>query len=219
MAQAPTISQYGDFQAAYEHLNNDLFGGILPDVMFTLARTRHANGYIIPEGFNASTRTEGEHVAEIGLNPETFGNRTAVEVLSTLAHEMAHLAMHLEGNTPKNGYHCKRWGRQMKAIGLHPSHNGKPGGKETGVKMTHYILHGAPFEVSAHALLSAGWRLNYYAQPVTEQEKARKRKQRASKTAYACPRCEARAWGKPGLRIHCGDHGISIVPMHPEDEN
>jgi predicted SprT family Zn-dependent metalloprotease len=219
MTQTPTLAQYGDFEAAYAHLNRGLFDNALPDVMFTLARTRHTNGYIIPEGFNAQTEA-GERVAEIGLNPETFANRTPREVLSTLAHEMAHFNLYLDGRMPKNGYHCKRWGKQMKAIGLHPSSTGQPGGKETGIKMTHYIIQGGPFQASATALLSAGWALNYFATPTTEAEKARKRKQRASKTAYVCPCCDAKVWGKPGLNVSCEDeHPICKMEAEKEEND
>jgi predicted SprT family Zn-dependent metalloprotease len=217
MAINPTLAAYGDFQAAYEHLNQDLFQCRLPDVMITLARTRHANGYIRPEGFSPQANG-AEHVAEIGLNPETFRDRTPLDVLSTLAHEMAHLDLYLNGRMPTNGYHCKAWGRIMKDIGLHPSHTGQPGGKETGLKVSHYIIPGASFEASATALLNDGWTLQYFAPVVTELEKARKRKQRASKTAYVCSTCNARVWGKLGLQIACTD-GHPICFMDPEPEN
>ena len=34
----------------------------------------------------------------------------------------------------------------MEAIGLMPSHSGKPGGKRTGQQMTHYILDGGSYD-------------------------------------------------------------------------
>lgn len=205
--QTPTIAQYGDFQAAYEHFNLSLFQGALPDVMFTLARTRHTNGHISPEGF--SPRGQGDdvsaRVAEISLNPETFLNRTAEQVLSTLAHEMVHYAQHIDKATPAGGYHNKDWAKRMKAIGLYPSSTGGEGGAETGVAMSHYIIPGAAFEIAAKELIGKGWALHYFAPKVTAEEQARKAARSSSKTKQTCPHCRANAWAKPGLELYCGN--------------
>lgn len=220
MPVSPSLSQYGDFQSAYEFLNLQLFGGNLPDVMLTLTRTRHANGYIIPEGFRPQGETskeDGDTVAEISINPETFQRRTAAEVLSTLAHEMVHFEQHLAKKASTGGYHNRDWGTRMKRIGLYPSHTGQPGGEETGVRMTHYIVPEGPFERSAAELIAQGWRLSYFAPAVTEEEKTRKAKKSASKTKYTCPLTGANAWARPGLVLFTAEGRDQDLPMVQEE--
>lgn len=199
----PTIETYGDFQLAYMHLNLALFGGALPDVIFTLARTRHANGYIIPEGFN--TTINGETVAEIGLNPETFLRRTAKEILSTIAHEMVHLHQFLNGKPSPHGYHNRQFADMMQAVGLTASDTGKPGGNPTGQNMSHYINPGEAFDRAADDLIARGWEIRYTAPEMSDDDKARKVQRKASKTKYTCPECGANAWAKPGMQLLCDD--------------
>jgi predicted SprT family Zn-dependent metalloprotease len=212
--QSPTAETYGDFQLAYMTLNMSLFDGALPDVMFTLARTRHANGYVMPEGFNAMH--DGETVAEIGLNPQTFAERTAEQILSTIAHEMVHLDQHLNGKPSPYGYHNKEFARRMLAIGLQTSDTGQPGGNDVGQHMTHYILDGGPFQVTARKLIADGWAIRYTSPVESDMDKTRRVARKASKTRYSCPCCKANAWGRPGLLIACGT-GHPVDAMHEAD--
>ncbi len=117
---SPTLSQYGDFQAAFEHFNLELFGGALPDTMLTLARTRHASGYVIPDGFHIRGEEGGEKTPEIGLNPVRFANRTAIQILGALAVEMVKLAQHVEGTASKDGYLNKDFYVRCSALGISP---------------------------------------------------------------------------------------------------
>lgn len=215
---SPTAETYGDFQEAYQALNMALFDGRLPDVMFTLARTRHANGYIIPEGFNQIVG-DNQTIAEIGLNPETFAHRTAEEVLSTIAHEMCHFDQHLNGRPSPFGYHNREFSRMMFAIGLQTSDTGKPGGAPVGPRMTHYVIDGGPFQQEAQRLIAQGWALRYASPTVDEEEKRRKAARKASKTKYTCPSCGANAWAKPGAQLHCGEshHDRDLPLMEAQD--
>lgn len=201
---SPTPETYGDFQLAYQTLNMALFGGVLPDVMFTLARTRHAYGYVMPEGYAASNDPSSS-VAEIGLNPATFAERTAEEILSTIAHEMCHLDQYLHGKPSPFGYHNRDFAKRMFAIGLQTSDTGKPGGKPVGQHMTHYIIDGGAFQTVARQLIADGWQVRYTAPTETDDDKARRVARKASKTRYTCLSCGTNAWGKPGLRIMCAD--------------
>ena len=210
MTNEPTLETYGDFQLAYRQLNMSLFDGVLPDVMFTLARTRHANGYVMPEGFNAMS--DGETVAEIGLNPSTFAHRTAEEILSTIAHEMVHLDQHLHGKPSPHGYHNKEFARRMLAIGLQASDTGKPGGNDVGQHMTHYIIEGGRFQSVARQLIRDGWQVRYTSPVESDDDKARRVARKASKTKYTCSHCGANAWGRPGLLIACGTgHAVAVM--------
>jgi hypothetical protein len=48
----------------------------------------------------------------------------------------------------------------MKEVGLYPSSTGAVGGKETGQRMSDYIIDGGPFDLSFGRLAVMGWRLN-----------------------------------------------------------
>jgi len=206
---SPTPETYGDFQLAYQTLNMALFDGRLPDVMFTLARTRHAYGYVMPEGYTAQG-DPASTIAEIGLKPATFAERTAEEILSTIAHEMVHLDQHLNGKPSPFGYHNREFARRMLAIGLMTSDTGKPGGAQVGQHMTHYILDGHAFQITARQLIADGWAVRYTSPVETDDDKARRVARKASKTRYTCPCCKTNVWGKPGLGIVCDgpDHAI-----------
>lgn len=218
----PTAETYGDFQLAYQVLNMNLFGGVLPDVMFTLARTRHANGYVMPEGFtpHPAHGDASSTVAEIGLNPETFAYRTAEEVLSTIAHEMVHLDQYLHGRPSPHGYHNREFADRMQAIGLQTSDTGKPGGATVGQKMTHYVIEGGPFQRVAAQLIADGWAIRYTSPEISDDEKRRKVARKASKTRYRCLQCGTNVWGKPGLRLVCADPSHATISyMLPQNDD
>ena len=84
----------------------------------------------------------------LSFNPDSFESRTAEDVLSTLAHEMAHAWQHHFGTPSRAGYHNVQWGGKMEEIGLMPSNTGKEGGGRTGQQMTHYIVDDGPFALS-----------------------------------------------------------------------
>jgi predicted SprT family Zn-dependent metalloprotease len=168
----------------------------------------------MPEGFNAMS--DGETVAEIGLNPSTFAHRTAEEILSTIAHEMVHLDQYLHGKPSPHGYHNREFATRMRLIGLQASATGKPGGAEVGQHMTHYIIDGGRFQSVARQLIADGWQVRYTSPVESDDDKARRVARKASKTRYTCPHCKANAWGKPGLAIICAT-GHDIVFMRAAD--
>jgi hypothetical protein len=95
----------------------------------------------------------------------------------------------------------------MKAIGLYPSSTGRPGGKETGHRMSHYIVTCGRFAEVLAAPAKTGWKLDL--------ESAQCAGQRAGpdgKTPFICPACGAKAWGKPDLQIACIPCGARMVP-------
>jgi hypothetical protein len=125
-----------------------------------------------------------------------------------LAHEMVHLQQYRFGDPSSRGYHNKQWSTMMKAIGLQPSSTGAVGGKETGQRMSHYVLPDAAFAQSFKRLAATGWQLNLQSAPHAVGSK----KKVESKTKFTCGDCGQNAWGKPDLAIaceHCGQH------MHP----
>jgi hypothetical protein len=98
---------------------------------------------------------------EIALNPETFGTRTPEQVLSTLAHELAHHYQLHTGTAPRAGYHNVSFAELMQSIGLPVSSTGKPGGKRTGYQMTHWIEQGGRFMQVIAPLLEGGFRARW----------------------------------------------------------
>jgi hypothetical protein len=87
---------------------------------------------------------------------------------------------------------------KMKSIGLQPSSTGDVGGKETGQRVSHYIIPGGAFEKTFTKLAVTGWKLNL-------QSAARagaKGGLNNSKTTFRCS-CGQNAFGKPGLDVLC----------------
>jgi SprT-like family len=193
-----TQAEYGAFQKAYDFFNAELFGWSLPHVLVTLQRHAKAYGYFSPERFagRGGART---HAHELAMNPDHFG-RSDEEILATLAHEMAHVWQKAHGKMPRRNYHDKQWAAKMKEIGLYPSSTGVPGGKETGVKVSHYIIPGEPFAVAFARLQASGFALRWQS---TVDDPERKKKA-ASKTKYTCPNCDQNAWAKPDAGLICG---------------
>lgn len=196
-ALTPVI--YGDLQAAYTHFNNELFGGMLPDVVIVFARKPHMLGHYAHDRY--SERNGGKRPtqhSELALNPDGFVGADDRKILSTLVHEQAHVWQFFHGKASGN-YHNKEWGTRMKALGLYPSNTGAPGGRETGVQMSHYIIGGGPFDESYKRLADSGWTLDIQSTAVA----GKRTKKPESKAKFSCPNCGLNAWGKPGLELIC----------------
>jgi predicted SprT family Zn-dependent metalloprotease len=198
MTDTPTEAVYKDLLYAYDYFNDVLFGGKLPTCLITMQRKPRARGYFSYERFN-SRRDEQDTTDEIALNPVAFQDRTDEEILSTLVHEMVHLWQYHVGSPSRSGYHNREWADMMKRLGLPPSDTGKPGGRETGQRVTHYIIPGGPFALTCAVLLEDG-DCNIHYEEKGSQNAAKKA---ASKTRYTCPSCGLNAWAKPGVRINC----------------
>ena len=121
-------------QLAYDYFNEHLFGGALPSCLITLRTHGKARAYFSLNRFEHLQR--GDATYEIALDARHFANRTALEVLSTLVHEMVHLRQAEEGKPSRNGYHNRQWVQMMAEVGLIASDTGRPGGKQTGQAMT-----------------------------------------------------------------------------------
>ncbi len=117
----------------------------------------------------------------------------------------------------------------MKQVGLHPSSTGMVGGKETGQKMSDYIIKGAAFDKACQSLLSTKFALKWgefidEVGDVCEDgdiggtdgncEGKPKTMNRSNRLKYSCACCGVAVWGKPNLNIICGDCGM---PMGGED--
>jgi predicted SprT family Zn-dependent metalloprotease len=201
---AITPVEYGGLQAAYEFFNATLFEGALPNLFITYQRRGGSAGYFAPERFSARTDVGAQH--ELALNPDAFINQTDEQVCQTLNHEMCHVWQHHHGKPPSRGYHDREWAVKMKSIGLQPSSTGMVGGKETGQKMSDYIIPGGAFTQAFARLAASGWKLN-----LQSAHRAGAKGGVSSKTKFTCPSCGANAWGKPDLQVACIPCGARMV--------
>jgi hypothetical protein len=200
MTETITTAQAIDFQKAFDYFNAKLFGGGLPQVMVTLQRHPKARGYFAPERFHGrGTKTT---VHEIAMNPDCFCDETDERILSTLAHEMAHLWQQVHGRAPRRCYHDREWAAKMKEIGLQPTTTGAPGGKETGQSVTHFVIAGARYAKAYADLEKKGLKLRWESPAFGAGESKAKSE---SKTKFTCPECEQNAWAKPDAVLICGN--------------
>lgn len=191
----PTSEQYSGLQAAYTYFNDTLFEGKLADCVLTLrAHGKRTLGLFHAEQW----QHDDAKCHEIALSPAHL-RRPLRDVFATLVHEMCHLWQQDHGKPSRFGYHNREWGTQMKAVGLHPSNTGEPGGKEVGQQMTHYVLDDGPFAAAFDAMPDA-IRLPWIGvEPVLKEKKS------STKTKYCCPSCDTVAWGKKDISLVCGN--------------
>jgi hypothetical protein len=210
----PTRQVCHELAVAFDFFNSRLFGGRLRSCLVTLQRHRGAAGYFAAQRFE--TRDGAILVDEIALNPETFHVLSATDVFSTLVHEQVH-ALQAQCSRPSSGgYHNKQWAHWMEQIGLIPSHTGAPGGRRTGVRMSHYIDPAGAFARECAALMAQGIDISFIDRWASMRsagrptkpadgtdDEGRRESKLASKTRFKCPACKANAWGNPNLRIDC----------------
>jgi predicted SprT family Zn-dependent metalloprotease len=205
---APTVEQYGAFEAAFQHFNGRLFDGGLPLVMLAFAKHGKSLGYFAPRKWRAATAggTEGT-VGEIALNPDHLA-RNERATAATIVHEMVHLWQHVTPSCKpgRRGYHNSEWASKMETLGLMPSSTGAPGGIRVGQRMTHYVVDNGPFDRAFERLAKAAL-LPFLAgvPPHDGPGVAKSTSSAASKTKYSCTKCRLNAWARPNADLmHCG---------------
>jgi predicted SprT family Zn-dependent metalloprotease len=197
-----TTTEYGSFQEAYDFFNRELFGSVLPELLITLQRKAHSMGYFSYRRFSA--RREQSETHELALNPDTFKAQTDEQILDTLVHEMVHVWQYSFGTPSRSGYHNREWALKMKEAGLQPSSTGKPGGKETGQRMSDYIVEGGPYALAYQRLANTGFKLSW-------DSKIDSRSRILSKVKFRCPECGQNAWAKPDASLICGHCGQEMT--------
>lgn len=221
MSKAITKKQFTALNELYNYYNRRLFNGQLPECMVSIVRARRYHGAFAPNRWK-ERNGDNQLVHEIVLNANTM-TRPDKAWHSTLVHEMVHLYIEVFRNGTSRGYHCKRWVTMMKHVGLQASHNGRPGGRETGRSVTHYIIEDGPFEKAFDNISEkdiAKYRLPYQslagisstpvaiasAAPIPESKSG-------VKVGYECA-CGCKVWGKENLHLLCIDCNsvFSIIP-------
>ncbi len=228
----PTIEQFNAMQNAYSYFNKVLFAGELPGVILNLSRKSKACGFVAPFRWrkaDAEPGSKGE-IHELSINPEILC-MDAIEVYSTLVHEQCHIWQHEYGEPTRSGYHNKEWASKMQSVGLVPSTTGKPGGAVTGQNMSDYPQEGGRF-LQALEQLPQRYKLPFVSiegdylrnvrngHPAADGEAApevadiQQEKLKRNKVKYTCPSCQANVWGKPLLKIMCGECIRDFEPAH-----
>lgn len=206
----PTLLQFTALQQAYDFYNQELFYPIftemLSPVMLSL-NDNHRRRYVGYYAFDKYIDEQGNILSLINLTPD-YLNRPFIKVMGTLVHEMCHHYQYTLGvkKGRRTPYHDKEFARIMERVGLICSSTGKPEGKKTGIRMTHYILEGGVFEKltqNAPETLKSPFTLNnnfFRRENDSNEEKVKMQKQ---KIKYECPLCNTKVWGKPNLEIRC----------------
>jgi hypothetical protein len=208
------VAMYVTLAEAFDYFNVALFAGRLPHCLLTLQRHKGSRGYFSARRF---VHRQGDSVTdEIALNPAEFSDQTDKDILSTLAHEMAHLWQQHFGTPSRGGYHNAEWGREMDRLGLTPTDSGEPGGKRTGQKMTHLIVPGGAFDVACRELLAGGAKVEWQSREPAKDGKGKGGKGKGSKTKYSCPTCGQNAWARPGALLVCG---VCLVSLEAEEKD
>ncbi|MEN2388089.1 SprT-like domain-containing protein [Comamonas sp. A7-5] len=156
---APTQETYNELQKAYDHFNEQLFDGQLPNCLITLQREKRTVGYFSAARF---ATVDGSTTDEIAMNPTYFAVVPIIETLQTQVHEMTHLWQHHFGKPGRGRYHNEEWASKMESIGLMPSSTGQPGGARTGDCMADYAVEGGRFLAACQELLTAKFKLSWY---------------------------------------------------------
>jgi len=197
----PTTELYAELQEIFDFFNQKLFTGELPNCLISLQRSKGAAGYF---AYSSWENEKGKKIDEIALNPSGFKGKDLKTILSTFVHEMCHLWQSYFGKPGKNGYHNQEWSDKMQAVGLMPSHTGERGGKQTGYKMSHFVLDNGLYKKSYEELEKLGGKMSWI-ESVGEQKKSYIKKMK-----YVCPKCNIKLWGKPNLNIICGECNITL---------
>lgn len=146
----PSQDMYEDWQYIYDFFNERLFDFELPNALVMLQRRNGTFGYYRREAFHTG---DGKFTDEIALNPSLYDPNNPIGMLSTLVHEKVHLWQYRFGTPGKRHYHNREFANKMRNLGLQPTADGKPGGRETGYSMHHLIVPDGPFERAARELL------------------------------------------------------------------
>lgn len=146
----PTSEFYNSMQLAFDHFNEALFSGKLPQILFTNQRQKKVMGYFAP---NRWATDDGKNCHEIAINPLYVGRATLIELMQTLVHEMVHCWQYCYGKPSIKSYHNKQWSDKMISIGLMPSTTGMPGGARVGQHMSDYPIADGKFIHGCETLL------------------------------------------------------------------
>lgn len=220
MSESPTQQAYREMYSAYQHFNDALFDSELPGVLITMSSRQSCVGYFHFKRFT-SKDTQADNLC---FNPRFFTTHGIQEFMQTTVHEMVHQWQYHFGTPSNRTYHNAEWAEKMYRIGLMASDTGRPGGKQTGQKMSEYVIKGGEFERAYTELVTKQFVLTWYERYIPEadldeavQEETIVKEvlrhlapippNRKPKSKYRCEECQVNVWGKRKLHIVCGECG------------
>ena len=227
----PTVEAYTDILNGFHHFNARLFEGVLSEPLITLVKKPSMIGAFIANRYRSRA---GDNAHEILLNPQYLAQRTDLDSLSTLVHEMAHQWREdfgPERRGKSRGYHDAAWADCMERVGLMPSDTGKPEGNRTGQGVSHYIIEGGVFSIAAQELLDRGYVIRW-AHRLNEVErekigdgetviapKSPAKPKKKDRIAFTCPNaaCGQNAWAKPNAQLKCAPCDAILIPKPQKD--
>lgn len=115
----------------YNHLNEEFFGGELPEVIITFTGTKGAHGHMTTAPVWVADETSGKY--EMNISAYTI-NRSPDEICETILHEQCHLYDNIHGiEDCSNGgrYHNKKFKETAESHGLTVSQSGYHGWAHT----------------------------------------------------------------------------------------
>jgi hypothetical protein len=203
---SPAIEQLQRLSIAFDLFNAELFDGALPPVMLQLRNKPGSAGSFCPKKW---TNAQGVLIDVINLDSQTAATRPLHELLSTLAHEMAHAYVFSCVNDRKaTGGHGPDWRRKMLDLGLPPIQVGS-----TWRQATHSIDPDG-------AYMQAFNRHRQQLQELPWQECIghANRGRGLDRVKFQCPVCSSNAWARGAALLLCGQcsNKQRLVEMLPE---
>ena len=150
---------------------------------------------------------DGENPSKQPLNCDS----KAVHIF--VLHELIHAYLTMQGKTSRNGYHSKIFAQAAKEKGLSTFSIDEPG-KDTGMKVGHNFIPGAGAD-KAYDNFPTG---TYVYQPLPVIDKTDK-KGRKKKSAYQCPACGKKMWGKTNVLVPCYECFELMTEEEAEEES
>jgi hypothetical protein len=191
----PAVEQNAAYQAAYDHLNQELFKGVLTTPMLIFSQNRH-----VKRGMFRAQKWEqdetGDKVHEISIGINKMAERDIVGVFIVLLEQMIH-QLQFEGSAGqfcKDGRVNRQWLDLAESIGLEPKQC-LPGtyGVECALKPGG-LAEQAITSIPRDALFP--W-MNLFESDAKPAWTGGKR------TKYVCPECGNAVWGRRNLKIYC----------------
>jgi hypothetical protein len=218
METKPSLEQQQSFQAAYEHLDRALFGGVLPPCYLTFTRAHQViGGYFSP---NRWSDDNGNVAHEIALNAEAVARHDLLTVYGWLIHEMVHLWQFEFGKPSRGGYHNREFADRCKAIGLQPQDLDT--GREVGQRVNTSLIPGSLAEEAIASLPDMAifpWAASSIFEggqqegegEGKQEQKGKGKGGKATRRKFTCGTCGLNAWAKPGAKLICGDCQVSMA--------
>ena len=183
-----------------------LFGGALPDVFITYQRKANSVGYFSPDRFSGRDRQVRQARARAQPGRLHRSDRRT-DLPDTGARDGARLAARVrqavDARLPQQGMGGEDEGDRPAAV-----HTGMVGGKETGQRMTHYIIPGGA--VRAGVRQARGDRLE--TEPAKRASRRRARRHQAARPSSTVLAADEPGWGKPNSPPICTACMLEAAP-------